>query len=94
MADYDVRKEIEPTKDWGIDLKANWVKAHQDNNTPAHLFLLDAQLNVIADTDVTIFWQSSPAYLAFRKKLINFPAVHSTISINGIFIARNLQQII
>eukprot|EP00957_Ditylum_brightwellii_P196035 14935963-Ditylum_brightwellii.AAC.1 len=55
VVDYDVSREIEYTKDSDIDRTANWVNAHQDNNTPANLLPLDAKLNVMADTDVTIF---------------------------------------
>eukprot|EP00957_Ditylum_brightwellii_P061496 4667627-Ditylum_brightwellii.AAC.1 len=32
-ADYDIVKEIKVVMESGIDMQAEWVKAHQDNTT-------------------------------------------------------------
>eukprot|EP00957_Ditylum_brightwellii_P088087 6710407-Ditylum_brightwellii.AAC.1 len=34
IADYDLVKEIEVVKSRGVDLRMEWVKAHQDESTP------------------------------------------------------------
>eukprot|EP00957_Ditylum_brightwellii_P101733 7753367-Ditylum_brightwellii.AAC.1 len=33
-ADYNLVKEIEVVKSRGVDLRMEWVKAHQDKSTP------------------------------------------------------------
>ena len=34
VADYDILSEIRTYRSCGIDIKAEWVKAHQDDNSP------------------------------------------------------------
>jgi hypothetical protein len=91
-ADYDLAKEIEVVKSKGINLHMEWVKAHQDNSTPVELLPLEAQLNVIADADVTAFRINTPPSLTPTATPIQFTSTRASIAINTTVSTSNLQQ--
>eukprot|EP00957_Ditylum_brightwellii_P193041 14698547-Ditylum_brightwellii.AAC.1 len=62
-ADYDIVKEIKVVMNSGINMHAEWVKAHQDNKTSIQSLPLEAQLNVQADANVTSFRLNTPTHL-------------------------------
>eukprot|EP00957_Ditylum_brightwellii_P027254 2060721-Ditylum_brightwellii.AAC.1 len=63
VVDYNLTQEIMTVKEEGFIISTIWVKAHQDNKTAVKILFFDAQLNVQADKDVSMFHQSIPDYL-------------------------------
>eukprot|EP00957_Ditylum_brightwellii_P015856 1194216-Ditylum_brightwellii.AAC.1 len=91
-AKYNISQEICSAKEEGIDLQTHWVKAHQDDKTPAALLPLDAQLIIQADADVTTFRHSPPPDLAPSSNPVLFLSVRAYIQIKGVYVTSQLQQ--
>eukprot|EP00957_Ditylum_brightwellii_P122055 9308489-Ditylum_brightwellii.AAC.1 len=73
-------------------MQANWVKAHQDKKTAVDYLLLDAQLNVCTDADVTSFCLHTPPHLQPSLPPISHQSTKAIIEINNTVITANLQQ--
>eukprot|EP00957_Ditylum_brightwellii_P146249 11135712-Ditylum_brightwellii.AAC.1 len=90
--EYDISHEICSVKEKGIDLRTHWVKAHQDDKTPVALLLLNAQLNIQADADVTTLHHSPPPELVPSSNPVIFLYACAYIQINGVYVTSQLQQ--
>eukprot|EP00957_Ditylum_brightwellii_P175197 13338311-Ditylum_brightwellii.AAC.1 len=60
VADYDILSEIRAYCSCGIDIKAEWVKAHQDDASLLDDLPLSAQLNCMVDNNALLFMQNHP----------------------------------
>eukprot|EP00957_Ditylum_brightwellii_P155717 11855111-Ditylum_brightwellii.AAC.1 len=63
VADYDILSKIRTYRSCGIDIKAEWVKAHQDDNSPLDNLPLSAQFNCMVDNNAALFMQNHPIEL-------------------------------
>eukprot|EP00957_Ditylum_brightwellii_P165087 12568974-Ditylum_brightwellii.AAC.1 len=62
-ADIDIIQEMQRMRKKGPIVKAEWVKAHQDNMDSFDDLPMEAQMNCLADQDVTNFRHNTPPQL-------------------------------
>eukprot|EP00957_Ditylum_brightwellii_P208480 15357665-Ditylum_brightwellii.AAC.1 len=74
VSDYDILAEIRTYHSYGIDIKAELVNAHQDDNSPLEDLSLLPQLNCMVDNDATLFMKNHPIDLKPTASSILFPA--------------------
>ena len=92
MSNFDVIQEIRDDKQQINEFTVSWMKAHQGNKILVDKLLLDAQLNVMTDTDMNRFCTSTPLHLEPATAPITLPLLKAIITVNGCTITSNLQQ--
>ena len=88
----DIIQEIQRMKQNGPLIEAEWVKAHQDNTESFNDLPLEAQMNCLADQDVTNFCHNTPPQLEPTTTPLLFPPNKAFMKINNRHITNNLEH--
>eukprot|EP00957_Ditylum_brightwellii_P005282 402943-Ditylum_brightwellii.AAC.1 len=89
VADYDILSEIRAYPSRGINIKAEWVKAHQDDASLLDDLPLSAQLNCMVDNNALLFMKNYSIDLKPTTTPILFPTTTTNLAVQGSVVTSN-----